>query len=326
MTVSRTKVLLASLVVAAILPTTAKAVGGNYVIAGGTPSERQQVVDALNASSFDWSIVPGPVTITISANPVVETVPGQIWVNAGLLDSGEFSWGTVQHEYGHQVDFALLDDAQRAQLLAALGGVTWWNTDPTLQHSQYGCERFASTLAWAYWQSPDNAMAPKDIGGESGGMQPASFRALLASMLGSEVAAVPSPSTPPAVRLSAPKTGQGAKVSLGLAGSGLSLEEKPVRATPSGLEMPVTVVDARGSGAGWQLRLVGARMRQVVSVVARCAPKSTCTLPHAVPSSDPRLVFEAAPASGMGRIDLKITLERTGAAPVGVDLLRPANT
>ena len=31
--------------------------------------------------------------------------PGQIWLDASLLDSGRFSWGVVQHEYAHQVDF-----------------------------------------------------------------------------------------------------------------------------------------------------------------------------------------------------------------------------
>jgi hypothetical protein len=41
-----------------------------------------------------------------------------------------------------------------------------------LQHNQYGCERFASTLAWAYWQSPQNCMNPAAIDGESRGMAP----------------------------------------------------------------------------------------------------------------------------------------------------------
>jgi hypothetical protein len=105
-----------------------------------------------------------------------------------LLDSGAFSWGVVQHEYAHQVDFFLLDDAARAKLDSALGATTWCYGDaPVLQHSQYGCERFASTLAWSYWQSSLNSMSPSDVGPESAAMKPAAFRALLAGILGSGV-------------------------------------------------------------------------------------------------------------------------------------------
>jgi hypothetical protein len=164
----------------------ALATGGNYVFQGGTPSEQQTVRDALATSSFNWSIVPGPVTIAITPTPTSEAVPGKIFLDPGLLDSGEFSWGVVQHEYAHQVDFALFNDAIHAQLNTALGGTAWCYADsPTpLMHNQYGCERFASTLAWAYWQSPYNCMKPAAVSGESAGMAPAAFRALMASLLG----------------------------------------------------------------------------------------------------------------------------------------------
>ena len=118
--------------------------------------------------------------------------PGQIWLDPNLLDSGEFSWGTVQHEYAHEVDFELLNPAIEAQLETALGGTAWCYADnPSLQHNQYGCERFASTLAWAYWQSPENSMQPSMVNGESGGMQPAAFRALMTSILGAASSAKP---------------------------------------------------------------------------------------------------------------------------------------
>jgi len=171
--------------------------GGNYVIDGGTSYEQQQVRSALAASSFNWSVVPGPVTIHIAPSPASEAVPGAIYLEPTLLDSGEFSWGVVQHEYAHEVDFALLDAAKHAQLSAALGGTAWCYEDSAtpLLHNQYGCERFASTLAWAYWQSPENCMKPAAVSGESGGMAPAAFRALLASLLGSAAEDQAAPTT-----------------------------------------------------------------------------------------------------------------------------------
>jgi hypothetical protein len=160
--------------------------GGNYVFDGGTPAEQQQVRLALQASTFNWSIVPGVITITIApGTPVDEAEPGQIWLDANLLDSGSFSWGVVQHEYAHEVDFELFDAATRALLDAALHGTVWCYADnPSLAHNQYGCERFASTLAWAFWPSAENCMRPALIGGESAALAPAAFRALILQILG----------------------------------------------------------------------------------------------------------------------------------------------
>ena len=163
----------------------ALAAGGNYVFDGGTPAEQQQVRDALAASSFNWSLVARPVTIHIGSFATEAAAPGEIFLDARLLDSGPFAWGVVQHEYAHEVDFTLLGDAARARLADALGAGTWCYADgPVLGHDQYGCERFASTLAWAYWQSPSNCMKPAALGAESGALAPAAFRALLQSLLG----------------------------------------------------------------------------------------------------------------------------------------------
>jgi hypothetical protein len=164
----------------------AQAAGGNYVFQGGTAAEQSQVRQALNASSFNWDLVPGTVTIVIGPTASSEAVPGKIILDPGLLDSGEFAWGVVQHEYAHLVDFALLNDAARARLDSALGGSVWCYADSAtpLLHNQYGCERFASTLAWAYWQSTANCMKPQAVAGESAGMAPAAFHALLTSVLG----------------------------------------------------------------------------------------------------------------------------------------------
>jgi hypothetical protein len=180
---------------ALLLPSAARAAGGNYVFDGGTPTQRAQVTAALNASSFDWSIVPTQVAVHIAQGVDSEATPGAIWLDAGLVDSGRFAWGTIQHEYAHQVDFFLLSAAARTQLQSALGGGAWWQSgsggsgaganapDGTLQHASLTSERFASTLAWSYWQSPSNALKPHGRNDESGAMAPAKFRQLLAGLL-----------------------------------------------------------------------------------------------------------------------------------------------
>jgi hypothetical protein len=146
--------------------------GGSYAFDGGTRAQQAQVRAALNASAFDWGVVPGTVVIHIGrTGDGSHAAPGQIWLDASLLDSGRFSWGVVQHEYAHQVDFGALTDGMRAQLHALLGGSSWWGSD----HDSVDCERFADLLAWAYWQSPDNVMKP-----QSGA---ARFRAALEGLL-----------------------------------------------------------------------------------------------------------------------------------------------
>jgi hypothetical protein len=163
---------------ALVLPAASEAAGGDYRIVGGTRAERSVVVSALDASSFDWSLVPGPVTITIARGSDSRALPGRIWIDADLLDSGRFAWGVVQHEYAHQVDFLLLNDAERAFLLRALGGREWCSTAPDRPHAYYGCERFAAELAWAYWPSPDNVMKP-----EAPSIAPSRFRTLVEGLL-----------------------------------------------------------------------------------------------------------------------------------------------
>ncbi len=176
----------AAFVVACTFAPAAAAVGGNYVIQGGTSYERLQVHEALDASSFNWSLV--PATITIVIDPSItrdQSVSGEIFLDPALLDSGDFGWGVVQNEYAQQVDLFLLTDAQHAIFNSALGGTAWCYTDePGLQLAQYGCERFASTLAWAYWSSPLNCIQPAYAGAVAAGMSPAAFRAFLTSQLG----------------------------------------------------------------------------------------------------------------------------------------------
>jgi hypothetical protein len=161
----------------------AAAVGGRYTVLGGTPAHRAQVRAALNASAFDWSRVPARITIHVAPGAHPHAVPGHIWLDESLLASGRFSWAIVQHEYAHQVDFFLLDPASRAFLNAALGGLDWCGAVTGLHHAAYGCERFASTLAWAYWPSPHNALRPDEGNDEAAAMPAPEFRSLLSTLL-----------------------------------------------------------------------------------------------------------------------------------------------
>jgi hypothetical protein len=170
--------------VALALPAWASANGGRYVLVGGTRAERQTVDSALEASSFDWNLVRRQITIEIVRGIDSQSVPGWIWLDADLLDAGAFSWGVVQHEYAHQVDYALLDDGIRTGLLPILGGSAWCYTALALPHADYGRERFASTLAWSYWPSPENCLRPERPGDESSALPAHRFRALLDSWLG----------------------------------------------------------------------------------------------------------------------------------------------
>lgn len=189
MTVRRGCLLGAMVALLLLSPSAANAAGGHYHVDGGTRAERAQIAAALNASSFDWSIVSGEIDIHVARGTGSYATPGQIWLDADLLDADRFSWGVVQHEYAHQVDFFCLTDADRAELQTLLGGQAWWSS-PTdgLLHSQLTAERFASTLAWSYWPSPDNVMRPLKPTDESAAMPSAPFRALLRRVLAAPAA------------------------------------------------------------------------------------------------------------------------------------------
>jgi hypothetical protein len=162
------------------LSPSAYARGGNYVFDGGTRTEQGQVKAALDASTFDFSVVPAPVTIHVGRGLSSSASPGQIWLDADVLDTGRLSWGVVQHEYGHQVDFSLLNDAGRAQLQQLLGGSAWCSG---AAHDQLTCERFADLISWAYWPSADNVLRPTGKSDEGGQVSPSAFRAAVAQLL-----------------------------------------------------------------------------------------------------------------------------------------------
>ena len=188
-----TSLLAALAAVAVLAPATAGAAGGNYVFEGGSARQQAQVRGALAASSFDWNVVPR-VTVHIGDYGVSHSQPGHVYLDARLLDAGRFAWATVLDEWAHQLDFLVLTPGQRALLRARLGGAAWCYEMPGLAHGQYGCERFSSMVAWAYWQSPDNAYRPTSPRDESAAMPAAEFRSLLDALLGRPAASVAAPS------------------------------------------------------------------------------------------------------------------------------------
>lgn len=169
-------------------PGSAVAGGGNYGFDGAAPAERSTVRAALNASAFNWSIVPEHVTIHVGRYGVSHSAPGDIWLDRGLLRAGRFSWATVMDEYAHQIDYHVLDEPSRAVLQAKLGTNAWCYELAGLSHGANGCERFASMVAWAYWPSKENSYRPDSPTDESASMQPAEFRTLLATLVGTPTA------------------------------------------------------------------------------------------------------------------------------------------
>jgi hypothetical protein len=181
--------LLAALVIALLAPAAAAARNGTGpTFVGGNHFERAQVQKALAISRFDFGLVSARVQVQIKRGiPSSYSTPGQVVLDANLLDSADYSWGVVQHEFAHQVDFLLLSDADRAVLLGKLGGGSWYGDETHGGHGQLGAERFASTLAWSYWPAPNaNVMQPQGPNDESSALPPLQFRTLLNSLLASK--------------------------------------------------------------------------------------------------------------------------------------------
>jgi hypothetical protein len=172
------------LTAALLLPASAQAAGGDYVFAGATPREQATVRAALEASSFDWDVVPQRVTINVGRYGVSHATPGHLWLDRGLLGSGLFAWATVMDEYAHQIDFFVLDPPRRDLLRRRLGGSAWCYEVSGLAHGANACERFASMVAWAYWPSRHNAYRPASASDESAAMPAREFRALVSRLIG----------------------------------------------------------------------------------------------------------------------------------------------
>ncbi len=174
---------LLALLVSLALPATALAKGGNYRFDGATAAQQTNVKAALEASAFDWSVVPARITIHIRPDTTTHATGGNIWLDSRLVDSARFAWAPIQDEYAHQVDFFLFNATTRTRLLGELGGKDWCYGVSGFGHSDYGCERFASTLVWSFWPSKNNSYRPSSQTDESAAMRPARFRALITGLL-----------------------------------------------------------------------------------------------------------------------------------------------
>lgn len=103
-------------------------------------------------------------------------------------------------------------------------------------------------------------------------------------------------------------------VGLALHSGGLTLQVPAVRAVAGhSVQVPLTIADARGTGAGWTLDLDVSTTVTITGITARCAAGSTCTLPKA---ADAAGILQAARDSGMGVIQLVVTVAplRSGSA------------
>jgi hypothetical protein len=115
---ARRHIVMLVVLAALFVPAKAQAGGGAYVFSGGSEAARAQVRAALEASSFDWSLVSATVTFRIANCGCAGSSPGLIVLDETQLAAAPYgrayTWAIVQHEYAHQVwDFAL-DDAARA--------------------------------------------------------------------------------------------------------------------------------------------------------------------------------------------------------------------
>jgi hypothetical protein len=108
-------------------------------------------------------------------------------------------------------------------------------------------------------------------------------------------------------------------VKLGLTAGKLSVASShPGLAAGATASVDVKVADGRGSGKGWTLRFgSGATGLTVTGITARCASGSTCTLPTMVGGPSGSTVLRAASDTGMGVVDLVVTVKATSAATVG---------
>ena len=89
----------------------------------------------------------------------------------------------------------------------------------------------------------------------------------------------------------------------------LSMKAAPTTvAAGSRVSVPLTVADGRGTGNGWTLKVAGSATTTVVSITAMCAANSTCTLPTAVGTPSGATVLRAARGTGMGVVNLVVTL------------------
>ena len=110
-----------------------------------------------------------------------------------------------------------------------------------------------------------------------------------------------------ALLLAAPAGAGTIIVKLHLAPGKLAVQAAPVTIAPGvPVQVPLTIADGRGNGNGWTLRTSTAVA--VSAITVRCAPSSTCTLPRVISAPSGKLVLTAAKATGMGIMNIVVTL------------------
>jgi hypothetical protein len=103
-----------------------------------------------------------------------------------------------------------------------------------------------------------------------------------------------------------PALGGNIRIGLSLNAGALSLKA-PTAAAVSGhaVQVPLTLADARGTGAGWTLKLEVPSAVTITDITARCAPGSTCTLPKPIAGGG---ILHAATNTGMGVMQILVTV------------------
>jgi hypothetical protein len=115
-----------------------------------------------------------------------------------------------------------------------------------------------------------------------------------------------------ALLIAAPAFGGNVVVTLALRSGSLTLRAPQLSAAAGrATQVPITVADGRGSGAGWTLQLSSKNVA-ISSITAHCAPGSTCTLPRSTGTPSGAAILHVAPGSGMGVMNLVVTV-----APLG---------
>ncbi len=115
---------------------------------------------------------------------------------------------------------------------------------------------------------------------------------------------------------------------LSIASGALKLEAPAATAAAGTSTVRLRLVDARGTGRGWAIRLASRTGSvAVTSVRVACAPGSTCTLPRtavsypvAVDASRPAAVLDALARTGMGAFDVTLTVSNTSGRPAPLAL------
>ena len=180
------------------LPARPAARGGHYAFDGGTPASRPRCASRSRSAASTGTSCPTTVTIHLHRGSGSYATPGAIWIDTELARLRHVRVGPDPARV--RPPGRLLPSrrrtaqraerrARRARLVGEPGRRRLHGPD----HASLGAERFASTLAWSYWQSPANSLTPTSKKDESAAMAPASFRALLARVLG-----IPNP-VPPVV-------------------------------------------------------------------------------------------------------------------------------